>query len=611
MSRAPQVRLFEGELIVDLFAGGGGASVGIERALGRSPDIAINHDKEAISMHRVNHPGTQHYIENVWNVDPRKVCGKKSIALMWLSPDCKHFSKAKGGQPHRDKRIRSLANVAVYWAKALKSRKPKVIVLENVEEFQTWGPVIPQLDDKGKPVLTDEGKPVMVPCPARKGLLFRRFVRSLERLGYEVDWQELVAADYGAPTSRKRLFLIARCDDKPIVWPAATHGPGRAKPFRTAAECIEWSHPCPSIFERKKELAPNTQRRIARGIEKFVKNDPFIVPVTHAGKRDPHSLDEPMRTITGAHRGELALAAPVIARIGQTGGHGDYVRSAKSPLSTVTSKAEHLLVAPYMVRTAHGQAGPHSRRWGQGEHSLELPVPTVTGSNDFALVSGFLKPRYGERDGQDPRARDIRRPMPTVVPTANGGDLVATFLAKHHAGHEATGQKLTRPVDTVTSRDAKALVASSLVKLRGTCRDGQPVSVPLATVSAQGNHFAEVRAFLMKYHRDGGQHGSLKAPMPTVVCNDSLALVTVAGEQYAIVDIGMRMLQPRELFRSHDFPDSYRIEQGIDGEAMTKEAQVRMCGNSVPPPMAEAIIQAQFGLRPSREGQLELLREAA
>jgi DNA (cytosine-5)-methyltransferase 1 len=641
-NRAPAIRLFEGELVVDLFAGGGGASVGIERALGRSPDIAINHDKEAISMHRANHPDTKHYIENVWLVDPRKVCGKKQIALMWLSPDCKHFSKAKGGAPHRSKKIRSLANIAVYWAKALKSRKPKVIVLENVEEFQTWGPLIPQLDDAGKPVFNDDGKQVMVPCPARKGVLFRRFVNSLKRLGYAVEWRELVAADYGAPTSRKRLFLIARCDRQPIIWPDATHGPGRAQPWRTAAECIDFALPCPSIFERSKPLAENTQRRIARGIEKFVRKDPFIVPVAHAGDARVHSTDEPLRTVTGAHRGEFALVtpyiagvggrmgcspersvdrpmqtvtgkgdaalvAPVVARIGQTGGNGSYAYSVEQPLTTVTTKAEHLLVAP-VLSSFYGDKGRPSSRC----RSVLDPVPTQTADPRFGLVSAFLKPRYGERPGQDPRCRDVLDPMPTVVPTANGGDLVAAYLAKHNAGHEATGQQLEEPVGAVTSRDSKALVATSLVKMRGT-NTGQRVTEPLQTVSAQGNHFAEVRAFLMKYHGSGGQWGSCKFPMPTVVANDSLALVAVQGEPYAIVDIGMRMLQPRELFRSHDFPESYVIDRGAEGEPMTKEAQVRMCGNSVPPPMAEAIIRAQFGLTSgqSSPSQGELVLEAA
>jgi DNA (cytosine-5)-methyltransferase 1 len=542
-ARPPVMRLFEGDLIVDLFAGGGGASCGIERALGRSPDIAINHDKEAISMHQVNHPDTQHYIENVWKADPKTLVAGRRVRLMWLSPDCKHFSKAKGGKP-RDKKIRSLAWVAVHWAQAV---RPDVICLENVEEFQQWGPLLA------------DG----TPCPARKGTTFRRFVKRLENLGYKVEHRELVAADYGAPTSRKRLFLIARCDGLPITWPQPTHGAGRALPHRTAAECIDWSHPCPSIFERKKPLAENTQARIARGIEKFVKVDPFIVPVMHAGDQRVHGLNEPVRTITGARRGELALVKPFIAGIDNKSSGASSAWSAQQPLRTITLENRHALVAP------------------------------------------FLKPRYGERPGQDPRAISIRQPMPTVVPTGNGGDLVATFLAKHHAGHEATGQKLRKPVATITGRDTKALVASSLVKLYGSSKHGQSVKQPMPTVTSQGNHLGEVRAFLMKYHRDGGQLAGLKQPMPTIPCNDNLALVTVDGAEYAIVDVGMRMLQPRELFRAHDFPDSYIIDRGAAGETVTKEAQVRMCGNSVPPPMAEAIVRAQFGLAIAQQQQLE------
>lgn len=557
--RPPVVRLYNAEdMIVDLFAGGGGASVGIEWAFGRSPDVAINHDKEAISMHRANHPDTQHYIENVWRADPRKVCGQRRIGLMWLSPDCKHFSKAKGGKP-KSKKIRSLAWVAVYWVKRLGAKRaPRVIVLENVEEFQKWGPLLP------------DG----TPCPARIGTTFRRFVRQLENLGYAVEWRELVAADYGAPTSRKRLFLIARCDGLPIVWPQATHGPGRAQPWRTAAECIDWTHACPSIFERRKPLAENTQRRIARGIEKYVKIDPFIVPVMHQGDARVYSLKDPLRTVTGAHRGEFALVEPRLQP-----GFWD-----KSPGCDLVDKQ-----AAFIAGIDNKSSGA-SPAW-----DAEAPLKTVTLENRFALVAPFLKPRYGERDGQDPRSRSVERPMPTVVPTQNGGDLVATFLAKHNAGHEATGQRLELPVSAITGRDSKALVTSNLVKLYGTST-GQPVTQPLGTVAAQGNHYAEVRAFLMKYHRDGGQLAGLKDPMPTVVANDSLALVEVKGEPHVIVDIGMRMLQPRELFRAHAFPDTYIIDRGADGEPMTKEAQVRMCGNSVPPEQAEAILRANFGM---------------
>lgn len=637
--RAPQVRVFTGA-IVDLFAGGGGASVGCERATGRSPDVAINHDKEAISMHRRNHPGTKHYIENVWRVDPRKVLratGKDFIELMWLSPDCKHFSKAKGGQPVRDKKIRSLASVAPYWIKRLGPKaRPRVIVLENVEEFQKWGPLLP------------DG----TPCPVREGLSFRRFVKQLQNLGYVVDFRELVAADYGAPTTRKRLFLVARCDGKPIVWPTPTHdqnGRHGLPKWRAAAECIDFTLPCPSIFERKKELAENTQRRIARGIRKFVIEaaQPFIVPVSHAGDSRVHSVSEPMRTITGAHRGEHAMVQPfiagvggrmgcspersvdrpmqtvtskgdaalVVARIGQTGG-GDQARGVDRPLSTVTSKAEHLLVAAHVTKFRSGATGSDCNE----------PMPTITAGQSLVHPAGaghalglvgatLINTRNGEREGQEPRCMDIRAPHGTVTAQGSQGALVAAFMAKHNAGHEATGQDLLGPVHAITATDSKALVqASCIAKLKGT---GSAISVegPLHTVQAGGNHYAEVRAFLMKYHRDGGQHGDCKDPMPTIPTRDSIGLVTVHKQRWVIADIGMRMLQPMELFKAHDFPATYIIDRGADGEVMTKEAQVRMVGNSVPPPMAEAIIRAQFGLVIEGEfsvvGQMDLLGAVA
>lgn len=535
--RPPLIRLFDDELIVDSFAGGGGASVGIQRALGRSPDIAINHDREAIEMHRVNHPDTHHYIENVWKVDPRKVTGGKRVGLMWLSPDCKHFSKAKGGKP-REKKIRALANIAVYWAKSLKAKKPRVIILENVQEFADWGPLL------------DDG----TPCPIRKGSSFKRFVARLRNLGYAVEWQMLKACDYGAPTSRERLFLVARCDGQPIQWPEPTHGRGLT-PYRTAAECIQWHLPCPSIFERDRPLAENTQRRIVRGIFKYVVNtaSPFLVPVVHAGDARVYSLDDPMRTITGAHRGEHALITP--------------------------------LVSAY-----YGDKGKSSDRC----KDMRVPLPTQTGDPRFALVAPTLvQTGYGERPGQAPRCLDLHAPLGTCVDGQKHG-LVTAFLAKHYGGHETPGTHPERPMDTITAQDHHAVVASSIVKLRGTCQHGQAIDRPLDTISAQGNHFAEVRAFLMKYHRDGGQHAALNDPMPTVVANDSFALVNVNGTPHAIVDIGMRMLQPRELFRAQGFTDDYEIEKGADGKPLTKGAQVRMCGNSVPPNLAEAMVRAQF-----------------
>ncbi|HEV7595454.1 MAG TPA: DNA cytosine methyltransferase, partial [Gemmatimonadaceae bacterium] len=398
-----------GEIIVDSFAGGGGASLGISWALGRSPDIAINHDREAIALHAANHPDSLHLAEDVWKVDPVEACAGRPVGLMWLSPDCKHFSKAKGGKPV-SKKIRGLAWVAIRWAAAV---RPRVIVLENVEEFQTWGPV-----------LRDTGRP----CPVRKGETFRAFLRKLKRFGYVVEWRELRACDYGAPTIRKRLFLIARCDGEAIVWPAPTHGKGRALPWRTAAECIDWSIPCPSIFLSSEEakklgvrrpLAPATMRRIARGIKKFVLDNPrpFIVPMQHQNR--PTSIDEPIQTIT-------------------------------------TQGNKFNVVAPYLA-TYYG-----AKREGDDRIAdLSEGLRTQGTENRFALVAPFLKPRYGEDPdpsrrgglGQAPRVRSLEEPMPVIVPTGNGGDLVAAFLAKHYGGHETPGAQLDLPISTVTTQD--------------------------------------------------------------------------------------------------------------------------------------------------------------
>ena len=344
--RPPQLRLsLEHELIVDQFAGGGGASLGIELALGRSPDIAINHDPEAVALHAANHPTTQHYCESVWDVDPLAVTGGRPVGLMWLSPDCKHFSKAKGGKPV-EKRIRGLAWIAVKWARLV---APRVIILENVEEFQDWGP------------LTDDN----LPCPRRKGLTFRRWVRQLEQCGYQVDWRELRACDYGAPTIRKRLFLVARRDGQPIVWPAPTHAarPQRGMlPWRTAADCIDWSLPCPSIFERDRPLAENTLKRIAAGVRRYVLEAarPYIVPIAYYHGRDTvQPIDEPLRTITANPKGgSHALAVPTLIQTGygERDGQAPRVPGLGKPLGTVVAgAAKHALVAAFLAQ--HNGAG--------------------------------------------------------------------------------------------------------------------------------------------------------------------------------------------------------------------------------------------------------------
>lgn len=499
--RPPLLRLHADELIVDSFAGGGGASCGIEMALGRSPDIAINHDPEAIAMHQANHPHTKHYCESVWDVSPRKATMGRPVGLAWFSPDCKHFSKAKGGKPV-DKSIRGLAWVVIRWARDV---RPRIIILENVEEFQTWGPLL------------ENGKP----CPVSKGATFRRWLAELKGLGYHVEHRELRACDFGAPTTRKRLFLIARCDGQPIIWPEATHGPGRDKAHRTAAECIDWAIPCPSIFERERPLAENTLRRIARGLRRYVLEaaEPFVVPLTHHGERRVHPVSEPLPTVTGANRGELALVSPSLVQTG-----------------------------------------------------------------------------YGEREGQAARCLDIHQPLGTVVAGGSKHALVSAFLAKHYGGNETPGTTLAAPMDTITTQDHHALTTSHLLKLRGGLDSRQSTAqdwrAPAPTLTAGGTHLAEVRAFLVKYYGTDGDP-ALGLPLHTITTRDRFGLVTVQGEDYVIADIGMRMLAPRELYRAQGFPETYRIDLEFNGKPLTKTAQVRMCGNSVSPAAARALVAAQ------------------
>lgn len=377
MSRAPELRAsFDGEIVVDSFAGGGGASLGISWALGRGPDIAINHDAEAIALHRANHPETEHHTEDVWKVDPLEATKGRKVGLMWLSPDCKHFSKAKGGKPV-SKKIRGLAWVAIRWAAAV---KPRVIVLENVEEFQTWGPVLSTTNK---------------PCPERKGKTFRAFIGKLRRLGYQVEWKELRACDYGTPTIRKRLFIIARCDGQPIIWPKPTHGKGR-EPWRTAAECIQWEITCPSIFERKKALAENTLKRIARGLRKFVIESPrpFIVNMANGGSVD--DIIQPFTTIITERGGSRALITPYIAGVGGRQGQSPE-RPVTKPYQTITAKADSVLVSPTLIQTGYGErAGQKPRAPG-----LDKPLGTLVSGTKHALVAAFLAKHYSERrDGE-------------------------------------------------------------------------------------------------------------------------------------------------------------------------------------------------------------------
>lgn len=515
------------EIVVDNFAGGGGASTGIEAALGYCVDVALNHDPIALAMHEANHPHTRHLCQNISDANPLEVTGGRPVGLAWFSPDCKHFSKAKGGKPV-EKRIRDLAWVVVDWAKTV---RPRVIMLENVEEFQDWGPLL------------EDGRP----CPASRGLEFRRWVRELRKCGYAVEWRELRASHFGTPTIRKRLFVIARRDGRPIVWPAVTHGAG-LQPFRTAAEIIDWSIPCPSIFGRKRPLAEATMRRIARGIWKFVLNNPspFIVPVTHTtGGNQAQSTGVPLRTITCAKGGELAFCAPTLAPLTHQG--SDRCNNIQDPLRTVTgaNRGELALVAPVFAGCG-GRAGQSRERGNE-------PLHTCTSKADTCLVSAFL--------------------------------------AQHNTGE--VGHQATKPISTICSTGShQAIVTSNLLVLRNN-GDAEDVRQPLRTVTAGGWHLGEVRAFLLAYYGTD-QDGQLDRPLATCTTHDRFGIVTIHGTDYQIVDIGMRMLTPRELFRAQGFPESYVIDPIYNGKPLSKTAQVRCCGNSVCPPVAEALVRANF-----------------
>lgn len=532
-----QIGLFVEELLIDNFAGGGGASTGIEMALGRPVDIAVNHDTDAIDMHTLNHPHTRHYCESVWEVDPREITQGLPVGLAWFSPDCKHFSKAKGSVPV-NKEIRGLAWVAVRWAATV---RPRIIMLENVEEFMTWGPIV-------------DGRP----CPKRKGKTFESFKRALERHGYEVQFNTLVASDFGAPTSRKRFFMIARCDGEPIVWPTPTHGnpalPGfkksKLKPWRTAADIIDWSIPCPSIFERKKPLAENTMRRIARGIERFVLNDP----------------------------------EPFILRIGQTGFGGDRLSyPVEKPLTTVTTKAEHCLVAPY-IQPYYGDKAPIARG-----RKLSEPIATQTTENRFSLVAAFLAKHYG--GNYTGPGSDIQQPVPTIT-TVDHNALVTAHIQRDFG--QSIGSAANDPLKTITAGGGghNALVTSNLIKLRGTS-NAAPVTSPVPTITAGGLHIGEVRAFLLKYYGTNIGH-SLNEPVQTVTTKHRFGLVTVRGEQYQIVDIGMRMLEPHELYAAQGFPSDYIVDTRLDGTSRPKYQQVARCGNSVCPDVAAALVSHNY-----------------
>lgn len=544
--------MINGELVVDNFAGGGGASTGIELATGKSVDIAINHDPEAIRMHKANHPHTKHYCEDVWQVDPVRACKGHPVGLAWFSPDCKHFSKAKGGKP-KDKFIRGLAWVACRWAGLV---RPRVIMLENVEEFKTWGPL-----NRGHH-----------PIKSKQGKTFEKFVQQLQNLGYEVQFRELVAADYGAPTMRKRFFMIARCDGYPIIWPEPTHAPrdseevkaGLLKPYVGAYTQIDFNRPCPSIFDTSQEikekygiravrpLAPKTMERIARGLKKFVLDnpEPFIIQCNHGGERRPNDIREPMPTITGKH------------------GYG--------------------IVEPYMIPIGYGERAGQAPR----VHDVEQPLPTIVGSGKHYLCAPALIQYHSETAKGEVRGQTIEDPIMTVDGSNRYG-LVTSFLHKYYdGGYKGAGDSVENPLPTVTAWDHNSVVTANLIQMNKDCY-GRDIADPLPTITAGDGHFGEVRAFLIKYYGDAtGQ--DIKNPLDTVTSRDRFGLVTIEGVDYQIVDIGLRMLEPRELYGCQGFPDDYIIDHDFEGHTYPRSEQVRRCGNSVCPPLPAAMVRSNL-----------------
>lgn len=595
-------------LFVDNFAGGGGASTGIEAAIGRSVDIAINHDPDAIAMHEANHPATKHCCENIWEVDPVDACEGNPVALAWFSPDCRHFSRAKGGKPV-NKNIRGLAWVAIKWAHAV---RPKVIMLENVPEIQTWGP----LGEDGKPIkgrigetfegfilALTTGIPATHPaykemCDALSIGENSKTALSLQKgLGYDVEYRTLKSCDYGAPTTRTRFYMIARSDRRPITWPEATHAPkdseavrqGRKLPYHTAAECIDWSIPAQSIFERDKPLAENTLRRIARGIKKFVIDnpEPFIVNVNHSGGGfRGQSTDKPLGTITA--KNGYGMVTPTITAIGQTGSKTSRTRPADEPLSTIVSKAEHILVAPSLFPIGYGERKDQAPR----VNSVDEPLGTVVTSGKHYLVAPTLIQYHNETGKDEVRGQGVSEPLRTQD-TSNRYALSVAYIMKNYCGgYKGAGSAADAPLGTVTAIDHNSLVAAHIMTMRNNM-DGQPVDEPLSTVSCSGAHHAEVQAVLVKYFSNGTAK-PVNEPLDTVTTKDRFALVTIHGEEYIITDIKMRMLQPRELFNAQGFPKDYVIDHDAFGHPYTKAKQVARCGNAVTPPVPAALVRANL-----------------
>lgn len=572
---------FDGEIIVDNFAGGGGASTGIEIATGMAVAIAINHDPAAILMHKTNHPYTEHFQASVWDIDPVAVCRGRRVGLAWFSPDCKHFSKAKGAALV-DRKIRGLAWITLRWAAKV---RPRVIILENVEEFQTWGPV-----RKGKPV------------KKLAGTTFRKFIDQLTELGYTVEYRELIAADYGAPTSRKRFYMVARCDGKPIVWPKPTHsktGANGLPKWRSAAEIIDWSLPCPSVFASKAEimdryglkavrpLAKNTMRRVIRGVDKFTirSGKPFFV-IQQKFQNAAQNIEKPLTTVTavGAHE----LCKPLLAPVTVTNTSNSVGGTVGAPVHTVTTAGNQMLVTPSLVSI--GQTGG-----GDRIRDLREPVPTTVSKQEACLVSPSLI-QYHTEQTESVRASGLGTPIHTVDASNRYGLTCANLVEYYTGGRPLDVQD---PMHTVTSHDREAVVAAHVVKFKGD-NLGHGADEPMQTVTTSAGEFAVCKVYLAKMH--GGDelgYWPLIRDLLNEFCGYTLAedevlLLEISGALYYIADIGLRMLSPRELYNAMGFPQDYIIDRDYLGNEYKKSAQVARCGNAVCPPVASALVRANL-----------------
>ena len=573
-------------LFVDGFAGGGGASMGIENATGQPIDIAINHDESAIMMHKINHPYTAHYREDIWMIDPITVTGGHPVRLAWFSPDCKHFSRAKGAALV-DRKIRGLAWVVLRWAGTV---HPDVIMLENVPEFVTWGPV-----RKGKPIKSKSGR------------TFKRWYKQLSDLGYTIEYRELCAADYGAPTIRTRFCLIARRDGKPIVWPERTHAPagseevtsGKLKPWRAAAEIIDFSLPTYSIFDSKESirwlygarvqrpLKPNTLRRVARGVDKFVikSADPFLVDCNHSGDGHLYTIKEPHKTITAKHT--EGIVEPVFAPYVMSNNANNAPHGVSEPVPTVTTGNRNFLVSASLIQYHTEQNAGEVR--GQG---LRKPLQTVDASPRYALATAHLTEYFGNaKDGIS-----LKDPMHTVTARDREG-LTVAYMQKYYSGVD--GSSMTEPLPTVTAIDHNALTCAHLAHFKGGDK-GQDLRDPLMTITQADGQFAEVRTTVVKY--DGQQdlqHWTDVKALLNRFCgyhlaDDEILLLWIRGAWYFISDIGLRMLTPRELYNAMGFPRDYIIDRDIDGRKISRADQVARCGNAVCPAVAEAMVRANL-----------------